>query len=605
MFGYPSHLPPNRPQERPVLSQLHLPKGNKRRPLASGDLRKLLSDEISATKALPDVSQPANRIVSDPLPRRPSTFAKELGAVIGSKRGASLEPKPLVASSSLAFSNLARGRRARATSSSDSPRRASEKKLLIARPRSPLDASDSDREHDTTPQSCIRLPIGTVRPTPLTTSLLNPRSHKTVQGHVTVLPSRSLLVDFREGERRRGNPGDHVFIVSPDGLNIKVYSAPHLNTPCCLVEHVSEYDIASLPTAYWKQYNDAIELIDRIKQRTPKLVLHEDKVKYTLMANEPLADVEILALSTLGSHERDDNSECVRMRVRVSRQRRMIEIAHYKTDTRGREWKKKTIPTSSDFRVPFPDLEELDEDDRAVLNLLPGFFSLCDVYERMSQSQSTLATTRPETCSTTNDTIRPPPVTETSKLNRHSSFVSQINLVSSSVTNRATTPTPEEEVLPPAKLSTTNSSCLSYPLSRIIGKENLQYTPASNSLSTSILTNRATFEATPSWTRNSDSTTIHTANVSTRFIPATGWCIRQCSRVSQGGRYKIMFLDGAALDVDVDEDWVELRDRTGGVTRQVHQVPDLYSVRDKRVEKAIGDRMRAFRQFVSLFEDEE
>ncbi len=29
-----------------------------------------------------------------------------------------------------------------------------------------------------------------------------------------------------------------------------------------------------------------------------------------------------------------------------------------------------------------------------------------------------------------------------------------------------------------------------------------------------------------------------------------------------------------------------------------------YSVRDKRVERAIGDRMRAFRQFVSLFEDD-
>ncbi len=284
------------------------------------------------------------------------------------------------------------------------------------------------------------------------------------------------------------------------------------------------------------------------------------------MANEPLADVEILALSALGSHERDDNSECVRMRARVSRQRRMIEIAHYKTDTRGREWKKKTIPISSDFRVPFPDLEELDEDERTALHFLPDFFSLCDMHEQMSQG---LATARTETCSTTNDTIRPPPtITETSKLNRPSSFRSQINLVSSSVT---TTPTPE--VLHPAKLSTIHSSCLLYPSSRVIDKENLQYTPAS--LSTSIVTNQATFEATPSWTQDSDST-VHTANVSTRYIAATGWCIRQCSRVSQGGRYKIMFLDGAALDVDVDENWVELRDRTGAVTRQVHHVPTFF-----------------------------
>ncbi|KAF9043614.1 hypothetical protein BDZ89DRAFT_1034458 [Hymenopellis radicata] len=64
----------------------------------------------------------------------------------------------------------------------------------------------------------------------------------------------------------------------------------------------------------------------------------------------PLVDVEILALSALGSRERDDNSECVRMRGPGSgkrKQSRLLQISEYL----------------------FPDLEELEEDDRAVINL--------------------------------------------------------------------------------------------------------------------------------------------------------------------------------------------------------------------------------------------
>ncbi|KAJ8472587.1 hypothetical protein ONZ45_g16605 [Pleurotus djamor] len=55
----------------------------------------------------------------------------------------------------------------------------------------------------------------------------------------------------------------------------------------------------------------------------------------------------------------------------------------------------------------------------------------------------------------------------------------------------------------------------------------------------------------------------------TRFIPSVGWCIRCESRVSQGGRFKIMFLDGATLDINVDEDWAEFMDPSGIVTRYV------------------------------------
>jgi len=134
-------------------------------------------------------------------------------------------------------------------------------------------------------------PIGEARPLQLTTYLLRPQTQKTVHGQITILPSRSLLVDFREGERRRGKGGDEVLVIDPSGLEVsfdrysmymlsngsvvfykvKVYSAPHLSTPCCLAEASAVYSIEKLPSAYWKQYNEAGRLIERLKQRTPKV----------------------------------------------------------------------------------------------------------------------------------------------------------------------------------------------------------------------------------------------------------------------------------------------------------------------------------------------
>ena len=52
---------------------------------------------------------------------------------------------------------------------------------------------------------------------PLSTSLLPPKTHKLACGQLAILPSRSVLVDFREGERRKGRKGEEVLVVSPNG----------------------------------------------------------------------------------------------------------------------------------------------------------------------------------------------------------------------------------------------------------------------------------------------------------------------------------------------------------------------------------------------------
>ena len=62
------------------------------------------------------------------------------------------------------------------------------------------------------------------RPGPLDTSFLSPQTHKVTRGQLVILPSRTLLVDFREGERRQGRQGVEVLTISPDGEEVKINS---------------------------------------------------------------------------------------------------------------------------------------------------------------------------------------------------------------------------------------------------------------------------------------------------------------------------------------------------------------------------------------------
>lgn len=52
---------------------------------------------------------------------------------------------------------------------------------------------------------------------------------------------------------------------------MKVFGAPHLSVPTCLVEPSNEYTIDTLPPSYWELYNDVYDLIGKIKQRTPQV----------------------------------------------------------------------------------------------------------------------------------------------------------------------------------------------------------------------------------------------------------------------------------------------------------------------------------------------
>jgi len=80
------------------------------------------------------------------------------------------------------------------------------------------------------------------------------------------------------------------------------------------------------------------------------------------------------------------------------------------------------------------------------------------------------------------------------------------------------------------------------------------------------------------------------SRLQTRFMPGVGWCVR-----SGGARYRIMFTDGASLEVDVDEERVEMVEPDGSVVR--------YTVRECSASRKVGDRMKIFREFLPLFDE--
>jgi hypothetical protein len=52
---------------------------------------------------------------------------------------------------------------------------------------------------------------------------------------------------------------------------VKVHSAPHLSTPCCVAEPLAEYALLDLPERYTKLYADTTRVVNKLKQRIPKV----------------------------------------------------------------------------------------------------------------------------------------------------------------------------------------------------------------------------------------------------------------------------------------------------------------------------------------------
>ncbi|KAH9895161.1 kinase-like domain-containing protein [Cubamyces lactineus] len=215
--------------------------------------------------------------------------------------------------------------------------------------------------------------------TVLSTDRLKPQTYKISRGQLVILPSRALLVDFREGERRKGGKGKEVLVINSDGGFVEVYDAPHLSTPCCLAEATATYTIEDLPQRYAAQYNDAARMIDHLKSRVPKLVHYSGEAKCTLMANGPPGDIEVVMPA---DEDKKNSREAIRLRLCVKK--RTLEISRYiDKSSKGKarnlgEWTKKIVALGPSLALMEEDRLGLDNMERLAVGELSSFVSLCD-----------------------------------------------------------------------------------------------------------------------------------------------------------------------------------------------------------------------------------
>lgn len=272
------------------------------------------------------------------------------------------------------------------------------------------------------------------------------------------------------------------------------------------------------------------------------------------MANEPEADIELLFRSLHSEHESTPQSEgfTASMRIRLKRGPRTVEIARFVPATQGGEWTKRVLPiVEGDCGVGRAEWGTLEQSERDGLVHLVTFLNICQEVERSSTEPGTTKSPSSQKFSATKFSFERPLVC----FNNHPS-----QSVRQSQSRHSTLSSIHVPPRPP-KLST------SFP--RQFGNSDTKKKISTRDAKTV----SAEFIQTPVWTSDDvdsdNDLTVEGHGIQTRFIPSVGWCIRYGSRVSQGSRYRIMFLDGVALEIDVNEELVEFTSRSGNVTRSV------------------------------------
>ncbi|KAI0355673.1 kinase-like protein [Trametes cingulata] len=248
----------------------------------------------------------------------------------------------------------------------------------VSQPRSPQ-AGKAEKEHTRSAASSA----GHTSLVALNTYRLKPETHKVSRGQLVVLPSRALLVDFREGERRKGGRGKEVLVIASDGATIDIYDAPHLSTPCCLAEPTGTYAFSQLPQRYVKHYSDAARLVDQLKSRIPKLVHYTDEAKCTLMANGPPGEIEIAI-----PPEEHRTTQRDALRLRLSRKGGTIEFSRYSGRmAKGRkdlgEWSKRVISLGPEQDLAGRDECAEDDIERQAMRHLSEFLRICEAAEEL------------------------------------------------------------------------------------------------------------------------------------------------------------------------------------------------------------------------------
>jgi hypothetical protein len=225
------------------------------------------------------------------------------------------------------------------------------------------------------------LPIGTTRPTIISTSPLKPQAHRVAGGILAVLRSNVLLVDFREGERRRGGPGDSVLLTTLDGRRVQVFvdaSAEDIRRG--RIQADEDHVVDALPRRYWKMWNDAQRLVEQLKQRTPKvfrcsrllislLTFHPaglSRVIRTVLANVQCSACRHRGLSYAYKYHTCARQDCPRYKAEIRTADDARPACSETTCTRDRVRRRRGSRFRRCGRAPEPASRRLDADNACI-----------------------------------------------------------------------------------------------------------------------------------------------------------------------------------------------------------------------------------------------
>jgi polo-like kinase 4 len=262
------------------------------------------------------------------------------------------------------------------------------------------------------------------------------------------------------------------------------------------------------------------------------------------MSNEPEADIEVLLgaelpaarMKTTGHAKTapttEHSSAGASMRVRVSRKQEVVEIARYvrtyaasdKTGRRQGEWVKKVIHLHQILDNEVARSINLDQAEWDGINKTFEFMAICHtiesgMYSTSPSGKDDVANTKSIPGSTKGRGSR---MASTATLGSRESLT--LRVASDQHLNQH----PED---PSASLD-----------HLITSLEDIRVRVAASSVNTA----------------------MDEQFIQTRFLADVGWCLRYGMR---GLRYRLMFLDGMTMEIDVEKEHVEFMNRRGEVVR--------------------------------------
>lgn len=274
------------------------------------------------------------------------------------------------------------------------------------------------------------------------------------------------------------------------------------------------------------------------------------------MANSPQADIELMFGNITGSKANKgkglDQNPTPSLRIRLSRKCQTIELAQHLSGAQGEEWTKTSLfATNKPPYVSVNDWSLLSEAQQRAMDDLARFIRKCEALEFLDTTDETNALSADHT-----STVLVTPMD--SKLDPTIGLYSAPK-ISHNLSSINLAPRPRFSTITAQRSDNHNDDTL---------LQTTKLGPESNvSLEANLQTKLGNIDLPTTWFTEDVDITSRIRGIETRFIPSVGWCIRYASSVSQGGRYRMMFLDGVALDIDVDEDWVEFKSQSGEITK--------------------------------------